>query len=751
MLLLLLWGAACGGERKHPEQVEEAVSPMLNLSEEFAGARVLREPGLLEPGAPEGRVFLLEGWSRGEVDRQRERSFAWGTGPVSRLRFPVLARREMVLRLEGRPFRFPGAPVQEVELGLNGVSLGRLPLSSELSQLAVTLPDTALEVGENELELRYAYHRSPREVGVGGDRRSLAVAWYAIQLGGEEPTPEPQADTERSLLFLPAGSRLDYFFEIPPAGRLEMRRLVARGGSRLEVSVGRASGEEASLREGVETWEGPLPLGEAGSIVRLSLTALPAPEIGAGMALFSPIVEGSKAEGSVAGGRWISGPREAGISSASQTVTASARPVSDAEAPNILVYMIDTLRADHLGCYGGEGGLTPRIDAFAKEAVLFERAFAQASWTKASVASVLTGLGPLGHGTNGRDDRLSEAATTLAEILSDAGYESGAIVTNPNVTEAFGFAQGFSTFLDLGEETESNEVGDQALAWLDAREQERPFFLYLHTLDPHTPYDPPAAMRRLHAPEAAPMTARASKQLLDDLQAGRRPLTERDKSTLERLYAAEVAANDQSFGELLAGLGKRGLAENTVVLLLSDHGEEFLEHGNWEHGKALHVESLHVPLLLRLPGVAGGRRVRADVDHLDVLPTLLSAVGLQVPPTLPGRNLLNWLDEGSTTETEREILSFLHLDGPARISLRRGDWALIQQLEEGRLIWPRLYARGEDPGEERNLWEGEPIVGGYLESRLRGHLEARSTGLQPEKAVLDPELERSLRALGYLQ
>jgi arylsulfatase A-like enzyme len=431
---------------------------------------------------------------------------------------------------------------------------------------------------------------------------------------------------------------------------------------------------------------------------------------------------------------------------------ASSEPsLADAPRLNILIYLIDTLRADHLGCYGSEQALTPNIDAFAADAALFESAIAQASWTKASVASVLTGLDPVAHGTNGRDDRLPEAALTLAERLGGAGYESAALVTNPNVTEAFGFAQGFASFRDLGKEVDSDQVSQEALTWIDARSAEKPFFFYLHTLDPHTPYDPPEEMRRRFAADVPPMVARESKQLLDDLQAGRRPVDAQNTAWLKALYAAEVAANDAGFGELLAGLRQRGLYANTLVILLSDHGEEFLEHGNWEHGKSLHAESLQVPLIVRLPGARPGLRLKEEAQHLDIVPTLLDLAGLAIPEELAGRSFLPWLLGGETETTSREIFSYLHLDGPARIALRADRWVMLQQLAAGRFAWPRLYDRGTDGAEKKDIQQANPIRRGYLEARMQEYLKREKRGLSPEKAVLDPELAASLRALGYLQ
>jgi arylsulfatase len=298
-----------------------------------------------------------------------------------------------------------------------------------------------------------------------------------------------------------------------------------------------------------------------------------------------------------------------------------------APARNLIVYLVDTVRADHLGCYGYRLPTSPALDAFALEAVLFENAYAQSSWTKPAVASIFTGLRPWRHGANQRRQRLADEAVTLAEILAAAGYRTAGFITNPNVGGAFGFRQGFERYHAEREEQSGESVRRAAFDWLEARgEDARPFFLYLHTVEPHSPYrdaldragefgarlaDPQIGLRR-HLRALGDGSLRAAPETVSELVA---------------LYDAEVAAADTSFGALLDELGRRGLADETIIVFVSDHGEEFADHGGFEHSRTLYEEVLRVPLIVRAPGFAP-RRVAASAQHVDLLPTLLDLVAV---------------------------------------------------------------------------------------------------------------------------
>lgn len=701
----------------------------VDLVEALAHAQTRVELRNVDFGTSEARPLLLEGWAPAEETDPRGETFVWALGEVSTIELFLLEPRPLELRFACRPFRFPGAPPQTLEVRIGEVSVVRLELAPKLAEYEVTVPAEALQAGRNVLSLHHGSSHRPRDVVPGSrDDRPLAAAWDWLRLGSaESAVTAPRADLERGLLALPAGAEVSYFLPLNPESTLVAERVGLRGGARLEVVLepdGGPPGRLALIDDSEEAWRVELPAAE---LARLSLRALGSSEGEASVALVRPEV--------------------VSITEAAPVEPPTA-PATVAERPDVVVYLIDTLRADHLGCYGYGRGTTPAIDAFAAEALLFEQMVAQSSWTKASVASIFTGLWPRDHAANTRADKLGDAATTLAERLHESGYATAAFVTNPNVTESFGFDQGFEEFRYLGAISDAEMVRQEVMAWLDARRDARPLFLYVHTLDPHSPYLPPEEQRRRFAPEVADVLATGGKAHLDDLQAGRVPVTETELARVRALYDAEIAFADWSFGRFLDDLRQRGRYEPALVALVSDHGEEFHEHGDFTHGRNLHVESLHVPLIVKPPGGGTPARVAAPVQHVDLLPTILTAAGLPVPAGLEGRDLLA-VARGAVGE--RRIFSYLHLDGPARASVRAGLWKLLEQLDGEQLIWPRLYDLATDAGERVDLAEMRTVRTGFLAAALRRRLASTGVALDAETAIVDESLRESLRALGYVQ
>lgn len=420
-----------------------------------------------------------------------------------------------------------------------------------------------------------------------------------------------------------------------------------------------------------------------------------------------------------------------------------------AKPPNVVLYGIDTLRADHLGCYGYPIPTTPRIDAFAREAVLFENAYSPSSWTRPAIVSLFTGLGPRAHGVNGRLSRLDEEAVTLAERLREAGYETAAFVTNSVLHERFGVAQGFGRW-ELFRETNgpemhrlSDELVEAAAAWLRTP-RDRPFLLYLHATDPHAPYTPREPFRTALAEGVDP--ALGEKPRIDDvILSGAAAAPHRD--ALVRLYDGEVAFADAGFGRFVDALDEAGLAESTLVVLLSDHGEEFLDHGGWTHGQTLYEEQLRVPLLVRLPGAGRqGSRIGAPVSLVDVFPTIADLAGIDPPAGIDGRSLTGAIRGRDLPR--REMFPYLDYPPWRLEALISGELKIIRPLPPNPEGEPELFDLANDPGERRDLADEQPSAVG----RLLASLERRGPVPPPDgaPAEVDPGTTERLRALGYL-
>jgi arylsulfatase A-like enzyme len=313
----------------------------------------------------------------------------------------------------------------------------------------------------------------------------------------------------------------------------------------------------------------------------------------------------------------------------------------DDAAPLVVIYLVDTLRADHTTPYGYARDTTPELAKFARDAVLFESAVAQASWTKPSVASLFTSLLPGRHRAVQLRDSLDPGHVTLAEMLQSKGYATGATIANSIIyLQGVNFDQGFDFFDGMhGAEkrpskmVEAAGVVDAALRWLDER-RGFPTFLYVHTVDPHVPYTPPPPFDRMYEPHPT-----AGHLAVDPRNDYHEPL---DRDRFVAQYDGEVAYGDREFGRFVAGLKERGLYDRALMVFMADHGEEFLDHGGWLHGRSVYDELIRIPLIVKFPGQAdAGRRVAQQVQEVDILPTILEGQGLPVPapPVIAGRPL----------------------------------------------------------------------------------------------------------------
>ena len=733
-LLGLLAGCGRPAPQRPPETVRDLIAD-LDLAE------VQREPGVVDLGSPEARPLLRGGWSLAEGDAAHH--FVWSDGPESEIAFFLAAARDVPLTLEGSPYPAPGAPAQVVTLLLNGASVGRVTIAGK--EARTVLPEKALRTGENRLVLRYAWTRTPFEEtgGKNDDRRRLAVAWDRLRF---ETGVDDQGRVRGAggQLALPFGWRIDSFQPLPPGAVLALDDLRSRGEGTGELRVavqpeGGAEREAGRLQPG----SGPmvLALGDAGTgPARLSLTALSDKPGGNGLVLWRPTIAAPHVAKAPAGDS--RSPRTA--------VPAALRPAAGPKPRNVILYLVDTLRADHLGCYGYSRPVSPHVDAFARQAVLFRHMVAQSSWTRPSTTTILTGLLPRTHGVNGRRDKLSEQALTLAEMLQARGYQTAGFVTNGNVARSFGLGQGFATYELLPRRhSAATDVNAAAAGWLESGwKRDAPFFLYLHTVEPHAPYTPPAPFRQRFAPEVHEEILTHMK-IFRRLEYGELAPTPELRQSLLDLYDAEIAANDAAFGELVDLLVRRGLWEDTAVVFVSDHGEELFDHGGWEHGKTLHSEMLDVPLIVRVPG-AGARTVQRQVQQIDVTPTVLDLLGLPVPPVVEGRSLApSILGDSPGDEPESEAYSWLDLNGFRAASVTTPAWRMIEDRAPDALR--SLYDRHADPGERRDLGDARAVRTGYLRAHLLAAERRRKGALQPGTAVLDEELRKQLQALGYLR
>ena len=434
------------------------------------------------------------------------------------------------------------------------------------------------------------------------------------------------------------------------------------------------------------------------------------------------------------------------------------------EAHDVVLIGIDTLRSDFLSCYGYPHPISPRIDRLAREGTLFTDVVSAAPWTLPSFASILSGQYPSSHGAGRRTGPqgpggeapktpLSARVKLLPDLLQgEAGFESALFFDNPYLGKEWGVARRFDT---VQQSTHGGQESvERALEWLRDHRNQRTF-LFLHLMEPHLPYEPPE-----------PYAGRAKKWAVADDEASPPAAGGWPSGTAIRaLYAGEVAYTDHLVGTFVDGLAELGLLDQTLLVVTSDHGEEFLEHPEIEkrfyndprklwgigHGHSQFQELLSVPLIVRFPGrVPAGRRVGAMVQTLDLAPSILEWEGLDVPPTMSGVSLLGALDGRATRSY---AFSEFIMYGDERKAYREGDWKVIlgPKLETG-----ELYDLATDPGETVNLKDRRPETFRRLARRLVAtQLKAARLGKaqagDSRPVVIDEETRQELHALGYLE
>ena len=426
--------------------------------------------------------------------------------------------------------------------------------------------------------------------------------------------------------------------------------------------------------------------------------------------------------------------------------------------PNVVIVLTDTLRSDRLGCYGNTRGLTPYLDALAEEGVRFEHAASHAPWTLPSIASLLTSLHPAEHGAGGRLPNfraLDSSVTTIAGVLDQAGWVTHAIGNVAFLNDWTGVLREFdSTDVEAPssnvEMRSAERTTDAALEWIDAHQggasSESPFFMFLHYFDPHAVYAPPQPFRQRFAgrlDQNDDSWVFGTRLQMMGLRSGTMTFEPPIIRRAEKLYDGEVAYLDSQVGRFVDELRARGLGDNTLLVITSDHGEEFLDHDGFEHGHTLYDELTRIPLILHYPSQLEPTVVRPRVAHVDVAPTILTLAGLESHPQFVGRSLLEYLVNPDAPP--RSVIAHGNMWAEAQTSWKSGNHKLI--------LYPggkaELFDLEADPGEQDDLASLRPELVQELTSELDTLMAAMRALGRGEAAVLDAETQDSLRESGY--
>ena len=435
------------------------------------------------------------------------------------------------------------------------------------------------------------------------------------------------------------------------------------------------------------------------------------------------------------------------------------RQIVDAERPRgLIMLVIDTARQDVFRVFHPESRVeTPSFDALAQESVAFENAYTTAPWTKPSVATILTGFYPSTHGAQSEIAKLSPKLTLLSELLKQQGFTTAMFSANGYVSDYFGFAQGWDEYLNFPRQhqrTQAKDVFARALAWLKELPSNRPFFLYVQTIDPHVPYQTPSRYlsKYLTEPYQGPLGPVVSGTEVNEFNEGRLTMSETDRIFVRAMYDAEVSYHDTYMGRFIRDLRALDLLDNVILVVTNDHGEELFDHGKLDHGHSLYDELIRSPLLIRHPASFPAGRFEPPVSTIDIAPTVLELLGIQPPPNYQGRSLLAALQGAAPPAPSYAIAEH---DDTLR-SIRLGPYKLILSSEGD----TELYDLRRDRGEQHNLARFRPVALRACETHLfeglripralerpngmAASIQFRAGTAKPDRALLE-----HLRALGY--
>lgn len=772
---------ACGKPSDNPTTPSRKtnlaqVGVKYDLAEYFPVAEVHGDVKRLVPGMPGSERFFTAGWNKAEVTATSE-TFAWTTTRDAVVDIPRVHPEDFRLALDLMPHApSPALPPQRISIAWNGDTVTTTTLSPERKRIEIVIPAARQHYGLNRLELNPGYWIRPSLIGLGADNRDLGIRCFGIDLSEMRATEIPTvsdalAKAEGESIHQRTGSLVSYHFALPRRARLSGQAILRsssvlahgtiEGGVALMLRTADKSEERALLNQSLDGFlQNPAvaidaDLGEvSGSPACINLvfwTAKPAP---AGLEVEW---NGLKIEGT-----------------AEEPVAANAEILHGKY--NIVLVLFDSLRADHIEPYGSSDVKTPALAQLAVGGVTFTNARSNAPLTPISVASMMTSTFPAEHGVNGHgigqfNYKLGPELPYLPELLQHAGYRTMAVFNNPVVSAPTGFDRGFDVTNPYYEihgrkfrgryHSAEDHAGFVWAAYVEPHiksSKSDPFFIYIHEQDPHAPYTPKLPFDTMygHGEKNAFQQSPYSEMLpLIQTPGLLRP---QDIDRLHALYKGETSYMDGYFGFMMHKFREAGLEKNTLMIFVSDHGEEFYEHGKFGHGIQFHEQMLRVPLIMSLAGVLpSGLRVGFDVQLSDIPPTLLDLIGESIPPGMRGRSLLPLLSAPADFRPDRPAFALNY--GASGECALFGKWKLIRNnysLAGGTPPFGfELYDLAADPGERIDRWPDEPIVGFTLRQQLlwqqyvgqRG--STRSNSAQKPNQM-DPEMIQRLRALGYL-
>lgn len=575
----------------------------------------------------------------------------------------------------------------------NGKLVGKVPLERQGWQ-AVAVPIVPLAKATQPDELRVMVRRQgSRNTQITVSSHASLLMASATLVAGKRPSLADALSVARMKtgeLKLMPGQRLSYYFPLPPHTRLQISQL--SGGS-LNVRLATAGQKSQLLLSSTKARENvdlAIPY-QRGGISRLTFDAIGST---------SPVV--------------LTWPRLDAPRGRYQFKALKKKPT------NVIVYVIDSLRWDKFRIHNPKSRVqTPNLDAFFKRSVVFTNAYVQGNWSKSTAASLFTSMWPSLHQGHLAKSKLPKGVKLPQQLFKRAGFHTIGLIANGYVSERQGYHRGFDkyyNYITMKGPSRGERIFRETMAWLD-KKGDKPFFLYLQTVDPHLPYRPPMKYRKLYfdfskRPRPS-LNPNNTGSVADWLQKSKKTLSPRNWEYYNALYDGEITYTDHHFGLFIAYLKKRKLLENTVIVVTSDHGEEFRDHNSVGHGHTLYDELLHVPLVIFAPGlVPEGRVVTTTTEVIDVMPTVLEMAGLRPYDKHRGKSLLPLL---RGPEPLMPLAAFCAM-GSLASAIMIGRYKLIRYYAWGGK--DMIFDLKSDPKEQHDLSKTRPILMRYLDRYL---------------------------------
>ncbi len=732
---------------------------IFDLAESVHMADIFHYGEFADFGSAARYKYTLGGWMSGwdNDTSMNGMSYTFASSSPSRVYFSVMEVAPLTIVIRAKK-----AGRDTLSVYLNDKPLSRVTLKGDsFEDYRIQAPVETVVRGENAL--KFVYQTADKLVG--GAPASFAVDYIRIIKEGDDlPQGQnfepPHVDRlvqpfkinneEKIGLLLPMPSSLDYYLNVPKTANLCM-----------SVGASTAGAGKKSHDVGIRVHAAPVDGGDPIELLSKNYS---------GSSWHHEMLDLSKMEGKLVKlsistngdslGRAVLGDASIRI-----------RPpqlATSGKAKNVVMLCIDTLRADKLTAYDKTYVKTPAFEKFVKESTLFEQCQAPSNWTKPSCATILTGLYPDTHKARGHSSRVAASVKLASEYFQPLGFNTGAFIANGYLAGEFGFNRGWGKYINYIREnknTDAENVYKDALSFI-AENKEKPFFTYIQTIDPHVPYDPPDEDLKMYdaGQYEGPVKNRSTGNLLEEVKRKKVILNARDKKRLESLYDGEITYHDRYFGHFLDGLKKLGVLDNTVIVVCSDHGEEFFDHDSVGHGHTLFQELLHVPFVIRAPGVVpAGVRSKVDVNLADILPTVLSAIGAEAPSSIEGEDVLP-ICNGDTANPVAVSFSCFYSEADNRNlswTARQGDFKLRMKGPSNTYLCNLAL----DPRETRDDDEKYPLalralrialgqfIGAPNKANWRSSeiaVNAVSAPSESESADVPDDLKAQLQALGYM-